>query len=269
MSQQVKTHYGFNDQWMKLHHQCLIRIQLWYINYFNCPNQAFKLPKYVYGTNSKTLLFVGSVLPGYGDDLTISCHLFFMNPSFIFGGWKANNEDALGECQQPLHCDVCPIKVNGVEYSVATNPHLLGNAKPSTIILPLGVGDYRCLNFRGVDSLENVKIDYGTAGVFQAWVSHGGETHDMNLEQQPYSGHPCLHINVMSRYHMTDLQKFEFDVPGMLLYQQSQVRFLESKEQKLAVQQIQQDVFNVHRACSGSRAMDAERKQLIKKMKEI
>jgi hypothetical protein len=68
---------------------------------------------------------------------------------------------------------------------------------------------------------------------------------------------------------MTDLQKFEFDVPGMLLHQQSQVRFLEPKQQKLAVQQIQQDVINVHRACSGSRIMDAERRQFIEKMKEI
>lgn len=84
-------------------------------------------------------------MPGYGDDLMFACHLLFKNSSFIFGGWKSNNDDELCQCQQRLHCDICSIKLDGDEHSVATNPCLVGKAKPATIILPLF--DYRCINF--------------------------------------------------------------------------------------------------------------------------
>jgi len=269
MSHEIETRYKFNDQWKELHHRCLIRIQMWYINFFNCPNQSFQLPEYVYGTHLKTQLFVGSVVPGYGDDLMFASHIFIMNPSFIFGGWKANNDDDLSKCQQPLHIDYCSVKVDGNEHSVATNPRLVGKAKPTSIIIPLGVGDYRCINFRGVDSLENVKIDYGEVCVFHGWVPHGGETHDKDLEEEPYSGHPCIHIYVRSREHMSDLEKFEFDVPGMMIHQPSQVPYMLNAQQKLGVQQIQQQVINVHRSCKGSKSMDTERGNFIKKLKEI
>jgi hypothetical protein len=237
-SDNVKELYSLDERWMECHHQCMIRILLWYCIYFNCPREAFNMPEFVGQT--RTLLFSGTVDNDCDNLSSADPHLYIEKPSVIIGGYQGTYTQCLSH--QPCHFDISDITIDGEDYPVSKNPRLKNLAKPGSFWLPLH--DYRCIMFRRLNSLQRVKVDCGSCVVFSGDTPHCGETHVPALYSS-YTWHPCLHIYIMSKHHEVNLGKFDVDVDGIMLFQPEHISQLSVENQNKGTRNIVGRLVNV------------------------